>query len=201
MKFFYENIQNFNFRFLFLHPIMRRIFMISYFQRRHYKKIDLKEFERSTVSTLLIPKYLVEKLDLVVPYVENSKTKKKSYKFKEGLKKLLDRYRGLFARGYLPFQNKPKLTYQEEGLELQKFSFRPDDADWYELGILAYGCGVSRCWLFSFLVELELSLMGEFLDCAKEIFGVTSADVSRPRLIQQIFGKRRYIHRILHFRL
>ena len=65
------------------------------------------------------------------------------------MKKLLDKYRGMLARGYLPFQEKPKLTYQEEGLELQKFCFRSDDADWYELGILAYGCGVSRCWLFS----------------------------------------------------
>jgi len=32
--------------------------MISYFSRRHEKKIDLKEFEKSTVSTLLIPKHL-----------------------------------------------------------------------------------------------------------------------------------------------
>ena len=175
--------------------------MISYFHCRHEKKVDLKEFEKSTVSTLLIPKHLVEKLELVIPYVENSKTKKKSYRFKEGLKKLLDKYRGLLARGYLPFQEKPKLTYQEEGLELQKFCFRPDDADWFELGILAYGCGVSRCWLFSFLVELDLSLLADFIDIQKAICGVTSADVSRPRLIHQILGKRRYIHRILHFRL
>jgi len=74
--------------------------MISYFQRRHDKNVDLKEFERSTVSTLLIPKHLVEKLDLVIPCVENSKTKKKSYKFKDGFKKLLEKYRGLLARGY-----------------------------------------------------------------------------------------------------
>jgi len=117
--------------------------MISYFYRRHEKKIDLKEFEKSTVSTLLIPKHLVEKLELVIPYVENSKTKKKSYKLKDGLKILLDKYRGLLARWYLPFQEKPKLTYQEKGLELQKFCFRPNDADWYELGILEYGWGLS----------------------------------------------------------
>ena len=137
--------------------------MISYFHRRHDKKVDLKEFERSTVSTLLIPKHLVEKLDLVIPIVENPKTKKKSYKLKDGLKKLLDKYRGMLARGYLPFQEKPKLTYQEEGLDLQKFCFRPEDADWYELGILAYGCGVSRCWLFSFLVELDRRLESRIL--------------------------------------
>ena len=175
--------------------------MISYFHRKHEKKVDLKEFERSTVSTLLIPMHLVEKLNLVIPFVENSKTKKKSYKLKEGLKKLLDKYRGFLARGYLPFQGKPKLRYQEEGLDLQKFCFRPDDADWYELGILAYGCGVSRCWLFSFLVSLELSLLGDFVELVKARFGDTTLYHARPRLIHQIFGKRRYIHRILHFRL
>jgi len=55
--------------------------------------------------------------------------------------------------------------------------------------------------LFSFLVELDLSLLADFVDIGKAIFGVTSADLSRPQLIQQIFGKRRFIHRILHFRL
>jgi hypothetical protein len=158
--------------------------MLSYFQRRHDKKVDLTEFQRSTVSTLLVPKHLVEKLNLIIPFVENSTTKKKSYKVKGGLKKLLDKYRGMLARGYLPFQEKAKLTYQEKGLELQKFCFRPDDADWFELGILAYGCGVSRCWLFSFLVALDLSLLADFIDIQKAIFGVTSADISRPRLIQ-----------------
>jgi hypothetical protein len=43
--------------------------------------------------------------------------------------------------------------------------------------------------------------MGDFIDQARAIFGVTSADLSRPKLIQQIFGKRRFIQRILHFRL
>jgi len=41
-------------------------------------------------------------------------------------------------------------------------------------------CGVSRCWLFSFLVELDLSLMADFIDIAKVMIGVTSVDVSRP---------------------
>ncbi len=39
----------------------------TFFQRRHEKRVDLKTFEKSTVSTLLIPKHLVEKLDLVLP--------------------------------------------------------------------------------------------------------------------------------------
>ena len=136
-----------------------------------------------------------------MPVVLNTKTNKRSYNFKLGLKRLLEKYRGFFASGYLPFQGKPKLTYQKEGLELEKFSFRPDDVDWHEPGILAYGCGVSRCWLFAFLLSLELSLVGEFVDLVKTKFGDTTLYHSRPRLIQQIFGKRSYIHRILHFRL
>jgi Protein of unknown function (DUF1564). len=130
----------------------------TFFQRRHEKRVDLKTFERSTVSTLLIPKHLVDKLDLVLPIVLDTTTTKKSYNWKAGLKKLLDKYRGFLASGFLPFAEKPKLTYQKEGLELQRFSFRPDEADWFELGILAYGCGVSRCWPFSFLVTPPLPL-------------------------------------------
>jgi hypothetical protein len=173
----------------------------TFFQRRHEKRVDLKAFEKSTVSTLLIPKHLVEKLDLVLPVVLDTATMKKSYNWKAGLKRLLEKYRGFLASGFLPFAEKPKLTYQEEGLELQRFSFRPDEADWFELGILAYGCGVSRCWLFSFLVTLELSLLGDFVELVKARFGDTTLYHCRPRLIHQIFGKRRYIHRILHFRL
>ncbi len=41
----------------------------TFFQRRHEKMVDLKAFERATVSTLLIPKHLAEKLDLVLPVV------------------------------------------------------------------------------------------------------------------------------------
>jgi hypothetical protein len=76
----------------------------------------------------------------------------------------------------LAFAEKPKLTYQEDGLELQKFSFRPDDVDWFELGIF---------WrMVVEPVETEIT--------------TTTADLG---LIHKIFGKKRYIHRILHFRL
>jgi len=90
--------------------------MRTFFQRKHDKKVDLKAFERPTVSTLLIPKHLTEKLDLVLPVILNTNTNNKSYDFKAGLKKLLEKYKGFLASGFLPFQEKPKLTYQEEGL-------------------------------------------------------------------------------------
>ncbi len=51
----------------------------TFFQRRHDKKVDLKAIEKSTVSNLLIPKHLVEKLDLVLPVVLDTATMEKSY--------------------------------------------------------------------------------------------------------------------------
>ena len=44
---------------------------------------------------------ITEKLDLVLPVVLNANTNKKSYDFKAGLKKLLEKYRGLLASGFL----------------------------------------------------------------------------------------------------
>lgn len=43
--------------------------------------------------------------------------------------------------------------YQEKNLNLQKMNFRPFEEDWCKLGILAWGLGISRCLLFSFLLE------------------------------------------------
>ncbi|AVQ13092.1 PF07600 family protein [Leptospira santarosai] len=43
--------------------------------------------------------------------------------------------------------------YQDKDLNLQKMNFRPFEEDWCKLGILAWGLGVSRCLLFSLLLE------------------------------------------------
>ncbi|EMJ92536.1 PF07600 family protein [Leptospira alstonii serovar Pingchang str. 80-412] len=43
--------------------------------------------------------------------------------------------------------------YQEKNLNLQKMNFRPFEEDWCKLGILAWGLGISRCFLFSLLLE------------------------------------------------
>ena len=135
--------------------------MPTLFNRVHTKNIDLKE-SSETVSTLLIPENLAENLKSILP-IGSTKKGKEFTNFRLGLKFLLNKYRGFLAIGNLPFAGKPKLTYQREGLNLQEFKFRPDNGDWFELGIIAYGLGVSRCWLFSYLLELELSGLGEFL--------------------------------------
>lgn len=173
--------------------------MPTLFNRVHHKNIDSRE-SCVTVSTLLIPEDLAKGLESVLP-VGVTKRGIEFVDFRLGLKLLLNKYRGFLAAGYLPFAGKPKLTYQREGLNLQKFSFRPDNADWFELGILAYGLGVSRCWLFSYLLELELSGLGDFLALKAVKRGLTTPTASRPRLIHQITGRRRFLGRILHFRI
>jgi hypothetical protein len=175
--------------------------MPGYFQREQNKLVDIKVFDRSTVSTLLIPSDLVEELPQLIPYFVDPKSGKVFWDLRNGLKLLLKKYRGFLASGNLPFQDKPKLTFQDEGLDLQKFSFRPYDDDWFELGILAYGCGVSRCWLFSYLLRLELSGISMLVSLPEFQIGVTTATLARPRLIQQIFGRKRYLDRKVHFRI
>jgi hypothetical protein len=175
--------------------------MPGYFQRRHEEKVDVKVYEKGTVSTLLIPSDLVDKLSFVLEMGYNPKSERVFFDFRSGLKMLLNKYRGFLANGNLPFQQKPKLTFQDDGNCLQRFSFRPDDADWFELGVLAYGCGVSRCWLFTYLINLELSGIALLVSRSEFQVGVTTSTISRPRLIHQITGKRRYIHRIIHFRI
>jgi hypothetical protein len=172
--------------------------MPTFFQRNHSQKVDLQVCTKGTCSTILIPKNLVDKLHLIKSL---QKTHHKSWNFQKGLSKFLSKYRGFLACGNLPFQSKPKLTYQANNLSLVPFKFRPDAGDWFELGCIAYGLGVSRCWLFTYLIELELSGIGEFLSLKKVQRAVATPSVSRPRLIQQITGRRRYINRILHFRL
>ncbi len=174
--------------------------MPTIFNRTHKKFIDLDVMSNTTVSTLLIPASIAEKLKFILPISVNKKGIE-IVQFSVALNMLLKKYRGLFAVGNLPFTSKPKLTFQDDGLDLQAFKFRPNHADWFELGIIAYGLGVSRCWLFTYMLELELSGLGDFLalEMTKDV--LATPNVSRPRLVQQITGKRHYNNRILHFRV
>jgi hypothetical protein len=179
---------------------IRRIQLPTLFNRIHTKKINLEKFPKKTVSTLLIPNHLTPKLTQILPH-SVSKNGSLIPNFAQALHLLLRKYKGLFACGELPFQQKPKLSYQSDDLDLKVFKFRPNNADWFELGIIAYGLGVSRCWLFTYMLELELSGIGEFLEIERTKDVVTTPRHSRPRMIHQITGKRHYINRTLHFRI
>ncbi|MBL0263229.1 MAG: DUF1564 family protein [Leptospiraceae bacterium] len=48
-------------------------------------------------------------------------------------------------------------------MELRRVSFRVPNADWVEIGELALAFGKSRCWVFTFLFELDLTGFWEML--------------------------------------
>lgn len=119
-----------------------------YFQNKNEfvrKNINLEE---NSVSTLLIPEYLYEDFRL--------KTKKFKGNTSLYLQSLLRRFRTVTHSGLIPEPEKLKTSFQERGLNLQKVSFKPKNVDWIELGELAFAFGKSRCWLFVFLLKLDI---------------------------------------------
>jgi hypothetical protein len=63
----------------------KEISMTDSFNRQNDNKIDVKKFDRSTVSTLLIPKNLSEKLYLAIPCGTDPDTGKVLWDFRIGL--------------------------------------------------------------------------------------------------------------------
>lgn len=52
-----------------------------------------------------------------------------------------------------------KCRYQSECCDLQRFNFRPHDADWAKLSLLSHGSGFSRCFIFVYLFMLDTGLI------------------------------------------
>ena len=115
---------------------------------------NIREKEKS-VSTLLIPSHLLISL--------NQKRNEHGKKLSTYLRNHLSLYRTFTHSGMMPPPCKMKTEYQEEGLNLKRVCFRPNNADWLELGELALAFGKSRCWVFIFLLELDLSGFTEML--------------------------------------
>lgn len=125
--------------------------MIVFQNSKTFKIKDLWSKDKS-VSTLLIPSHLLDEL------------KRKNVKQMAAyLRNLLKMYRTVTHSGMIPDPRKIKTEYQDEGLNLKRVSFRPDNADWIELGELALAFGKSRCWVFTFLLELDLTGFWEIL--------------------------------------
>jgi len=52
-----------------------------------------------------------------------------------------------------------KKHYQEEGQDLQALFFYPDECDWARLSIISNGTGFSRCYIFVYLMLLDLGVL------------------------------------------
>ena len=121
--------------------------MITFQNKNVFVRYEFN-WEENTTSTLLIPEFLYD--DFL------SKTKKFKGNTALYLQSLLRRFRSITHSGLIPEAEKLKTTYQDRNLGLKKVSFIPKNRDWLELGELALVFGKSRCWLFVFLLKLDL---------------------------------------------
>ncbi len=70
---------------------------------------------------------------------------------------LLKRYRCLVLWKTFAKSGKAKTSYQDEGQNLVKKNFYPQNDDWIEFGILAHWLGISRTALFILFLILDLA--------------------------------------------
>ena len=74
------------------------------------------------------------------------------------LRKLVQKYRGqLMTQRARSGRARCQRLYQRPGLNLRRRNFRPETKTWAELGIFAAYMGISRCYLFVLLLQLEIS--------------------------------------------
>ena len=145
------------------------VFCASYcmiaFQNSNEFLIDSLNERNQTVSTLLIPANL---MPVFLSLVKNHG----AGNICVYLRNLLFMYRTLTHSGMIPSPITLKTEYQEEGLNLCRVGFRPDNSDWLELGELALAFGKSRCWLFVYLLKLDIMGLWYLLAQADLIFAV-----------------------------
>ncbi|MBK8395213.1 MAG: DUF1564 family protein [Leptospiraceae bacterium] len=146
------------------------------FQNSNKYFLEKIEEENHTVSTLLIPKRLLPNFYCLV-------NKHGAGNITVYLRNLLIMYRTLTHSGMIPNPVKLKTEYQEEGQNLCRVGFRPNNSDWIELGELALAFGKSRCWLFVHLLKLDIMGLWYLLVRA----GLDSAVPTLPKLELKIF--------------
>ena len=145
------------------------ISMITFQNKKsfHFDRVRLSD---KTISTLLVPSHLLPDL--------KQKTKEHGNSLVIYLRNLLWMCRTLTHSGMIPPPIKIKSEYQDEGLDLKRVNFRVGNSDWIELGELALAFGKSRCWLFTFLLELDI--LGFWKVLSK--FGLSVVDPTKNKL-------------------
>ncbi|MBP7280939.1 MAG: DUF1564 family protein [Leptospiraceae bacterium] len=125
------------------------------FQNKNVFSFDEVRLSDKTISTVLVPAHLLNDM--------KKKTQEHGNSLVFYLHNLLRMYRTLTHSGMIPPSRKIKTEYQDEGLKLKRLNFRPNSTDWIELGELALAFGKSRCWMFTYLLELDILGLWEIL--------------------------------------
>lgn len=115
--------------------------------------IDGEPYYR-TRSTLLIPKSYFKRFFWRSPYLKIGHHALSSYLAGLMNDPMLD-----FKLGFLERTGKWKKQYQEEGQELCRVNFYPDDRDWGRLSAIANATGYSRCYIFAYLMLIAMGVI------------------------------------------
>ncbi|MBE7411515.1 MAG: DUF1564 domain-containing protein [Leptospiraceae bacterium] len=105
------------------------------------------EYKMRTQSSLLIPEKYIDEFD----------TRTENISREDYLHELLVRYRNVLLWNTFEKTDSVKTQYQEEGQNLQKKNFYPENSDWIELGQFALVLGISRTALFTLLLLLDVA--------------------------------------------
>ncbi|TGM58768.1 DUF1564 domain-containing protein [Leptospira adleri] len=105
---------------------------------------------KNDVVTILIPESYYSTLD-----------SKEQKDLKKKLPALLRRY-GKFLAGASRLNSKAgKILYQKDRGKMKRVNFRVESGMWNILGVLALSHGVSRCFLFNYMLALESLEVGD----------------------------------------
>jgi hypothetical protein len=116
-------------------------------------RLDREPYYR-TRSTLLIPEEYFKRFFWRSPYIKVSHWALASY-----LASLMDDPQLEYKISFLERTGKWKKQYQEEGQELCRVNFYPDDRDWGRLSAIANATGYSRCYIFVYLMLIAMGVI------------------------------------------
>ncbi len=131
--------------------LLWKVFKLLFFMKYQFifnepkQSINLKKY-RKTVSTIRIPVWL----DCAI-----AKAIKRHKNLEKYLGLLLKRYRVLFYGNFFQPSKSPKTKYQKRGEKYVTHKFRPENRDWLELKMWADSLGVSACFMFVQLLEID----------------------------------------------
>lgn len=106
-----------------------------------------------TRSTLLVPTPLIEQF-----FNSGSYKKVGGLSLKRYFSKLIEDPQLDYKLSFLK-SGKWKKEYQKKGQALQRVNFYPDDRDWGRLGAISNATGFSRCYIFVYLLLLDMGVL------------------------------------------
>ena len=116
-------------------------------------RIEREPYYR-TRSTLLIPESYFKRYFWRSPYIKVGQWALGGF-----LAILMDDPKLEYKLSFLERTGKWKKQYQEEGQDLCRVNFYPDDRDWGRLSAIANATGYSRCYIFVYLMLIAMGVI------------------------------------------